>query len=182
MRLSMINAIVAAALGASLVGLSGAAAAAVGSVQPLALTYLPLTNYNSGKCLDLPESSSDDGQGLEQYQCNGGANQKWALQYIDSDTSGNYYRIVNQSSGKCVDVRDRSSDNNAVVVQNGCNTQFSQQWKLNYVADNTLRFQLVARHSLKCATVANSSTANKAGILQYSCGTSVNWNQYWLYG
>jgi hypothetical protein len=168
---------VAAAFGLSLVGLSGAGASAAGAapVQPQVVTYYSLINYNSAKCLDVPESSTDDGQGLEQYSCNGGGNQKWALESTDSG----YFRIVNSHSGKCADVRERSSDNNAVVNQYSCNTQYNQQWLLRAAPAGVSGYQLVARHSDKCMTVANSSLADKAGIIQYTCGAAAAWNQYW---
>ncbi|MFD8418505.1 RICIN domain-containing protein [Streptomyces sp. NPDC059466] len=157
----------------SLVGLFAAGAAA----QPQAVTYYTMTNYNSGKCLDVPESSTDDGQGLEQYLCTSGRNQQWALE----PTTSGYYLVVNLNSGKCADVRQQSLDNNAVVNQYGCTKQNNQQWLLRAAPAGVNGFQLVARHSAKCMAVANSSQSDKAGVVQFTCGAAAAWNQYWQF-
>ncbi|WP_425596243.1 RICIN domain-containing protein [Promicromonospora iranensis] len=34
---------------------------------------------HSGKCLDVPASSTANSTRLKQYPCNGGANQRWTL-------------------------------------------------------------------------------------------------------
>ncbi|MBK3575248.1 RICIN domain-containing protein [Streptomyces sp. MBT65] len=162
---------VATTLGASLVGLATAVA------QPQAVTYYTVTNYNSGKCLDVPESSGDDGQGLEQYACNGGRNQQWALQATDSG----YYLLVNLNSGKCADVRQSSQADNAVVNQYGCTRDLNQQWLLRAAPAGINGVQLVARHSAKCLAVAGSSQSDKAGIVQFTCGTNAAYNQYWQF-
>jgi hypothetical protein len=162
---------VATALGASLVGLSAAVA------QPQAVTYYTVTNYNSGRCLDVPESATDDGHGLEQYSCNDGRNQQWALQLVDS----NYYLLVNLNSGKCADVRQSSQDDNAVVNQYGCTRSPNQQWLLRAAPAGVNGVQLVARHSAKCMAVANASQSDKAGIVQSTCGTTAAYSQYWQF-
>jgi streptogrisin C len=38
-----------------------------------------IVNRNSGKCVDVPNSSTADGTGLQQYDCWGGANQQWTI-------------------------------------------------------------------------------------------------------
>ncbi|MFI6409399.1 hypothetical protein [Streptomyces sp. NPDC050548] len=61
------------------------------AAQPQAVTYYKLTDYNSAKCLDVPESSTD----------------------------GGYHLLLNPNSGKCAAVRQQSQDNNTVVNQYG---------------------------------------------------------------
>jgi hypothetical protein len=157
-----------AAFSLSLVGLSGASASAV--------VFTLAVNSNSGKCLDVPENSTSNNQGIEQFTCNTGGNQLWTRDFVSSGVT----RIRNENSRKCLDVRDDSLNNNAVVVQNDCNTAFSQDWIL--LADpNGLGFQVVGRHSGKCLTVANSSLADKAGIVQFTCTTGRR-SQIWAFG
>src|SRR3954447_20678172 len=156
---------VTTALGLSLVGLSAVGAGAA-AAQPQSVTYYTVTNYNSGKCLDVPESATDDGHGLEQYACDNGRNQQWALQ----PTGSGYYLLVNLNSGKCADVRENSVDNNAVVNQYGCTKSNNQQWLLRAAPTGIDGAQLVARHSAKCMAVAGSSQSDKAGIVQFTCG------------
>ena len=166
----------AAALGMGAAGLSAAGAgAAVAGTQ--SVTYYAVTNYNSGKCLDVPESSTGDGQGLEQYSCNGGRNQQWALQATDSG----YYLLVNLNSGKCADVRENSLDDNAVVNQYGCTRANNQQWLPRAAPAGINGVQLVARHSAKCLAVAGSRQSDKAGIVQFTCGSTAAFGQYWQF-
>ncbi|BCL32263.1 RICIN domain-containing protein [Streptomyces aurantiacus] len=140
-----------------------------------AVTYTLAINSESVKCLDVPQNSNRDNQGIEQYGCNGNGNQLWTR-----ESQGNgFYHLINQNSRKCLDVRDHSTNDRAVVVQNGCNSEFSQQWQLQQVG---VGFQLVARHSGKCATVANSSLSDKAGIIQFPCGTTGTQSQNWQFG
>jgi hypothetical protein len=140
-----------------------------------AVTYTLAINSNSVKCLDVPENSNRDNQGIEQYECNGNGNQLWTRESLGNG----FYRLVNENSRKCLDVRDHSSVDRAVVVQNGCNTELSQQWQLQPVG---VGFRLVARHSGKCATVANSSFSNKAGIIQFPCGATGTPSDNWQFG
>lgn len=165
----------AAAFGLSLVALSGAGAnAAPAQTQAV---YTLVINSRSVKCLDVPENSNSNNQGIEQYECNGNGNQLWTL-----ESQGNgFFRVINENSRKCLDVRGRSANNNAVVVQNGCNAEFSQQWARQPDSDG-VGTRLAARHSGKCLTVANSSLANKAGIVQFDCGATGTQSQSWQFG
>lgn len=167
---------VTTALGLSLVGLS-AAGAGTAAAQPQSVTYYRVTNYNSAKCLDVPESATDDGHGLEQYACNDGRNQQWALLATDSG----YFQLVNLNSNKCADVRQNSLDNNAVVNQYGCTGANNQQWFLRAAPAGVNGVQLVARHSGKCMAVAGSSQSDKAGIVQFTCGSVAAYSQYWQF-
>ncbi|MFC4465770.1 RICIN domain-containing protein [Streptomyces xiangluensis] len=130
----------AAAFGLSLVALSGVgASAAPARTQAV---YTLVINSRSVKCLDVPENSNSNNQGIEQYECNGNGNQLWTL---ESQGDG-FFRVINENSRKCLDVRGRSANNNAVVVQNGCNAEFSQQWSLLPDSDG-VGTRLAARHS-----------------------------------
>ncbi len=103
---------------------------------------------------------------------------------IDTDagtisTSGSggdgYEQLTVRHSGQCVDVRNASGDNNAAVIQWGCNGGYNQQWRFQSVGGGYV--QIVARHSGKCLDVTGASTSDGAAIIQYTCGTG--YNQHW---
>jgi len=86
-----------------------------------------------------------------------------------------YVTLVNRNSGKCLDVVNGSSENNAEVVQYTCGTGHNQQWNPQDAASGYVN--LVARHSGKCLDVVSGSTADNAKVIQYTCGTGTN--QQW---
>ncbi|GAB4004677.1 alpha-lytic protease prodomain-containing protein [Glycomyces albus] len=130
-----------------------------------------IVNRNSGKCVDVPNSSTANGTGLQQYDCWGGANQSWRLE----DVGGGYYRIVSESSGKCMDIDGASTANGAGVIQWTCHDGANQQWQVRDSGGGYV--ELVARHSGKCLDVPSSSTANGTGLQQYDCWGGAN--QQW---
>jgi hypothetical protein len=84
---------------------------------------------------------------------------------------------VAQHSGKCLDVNNASTANNAPVIQYACGTGTNQQWQLRPVS-GTGYVEIVARHSGKCLDVSGQSTANSARIQQYDCwgGANQRWD------
>ena len=66
------------------------------------------------------------------------------------DAGGGYFRIVNQNSGKCLDVASASTADGANIIQYTCGSGTNQQWQ--WVATGSY-FQLKARHSGKCLDV-----------------------------
>ncbi|WP_199044480.1 RICIN domain-containing protein [Glycomyces salinus] len=130
-----------------------------------------IVNRNSGKCVDVPSSSTADGTVLQQYDCWDGANQGWQLE----DVGGGYYRIVSESSGKCMDIDGASTENGAGVIQWTCHGGDNQQWQARDAGGGYV--ELVARHSGKCLDVPSSSTANGTALQQYDCWGGAN--QQW---
>jgi coenzyme F420-reducing hydrogenase delta subunit len=84
-------------------------------------------------------------------------------------------QIVNQNSGKCVDVLQGSTGNAAEIIQYTCTGAVNQQWQLRDLGNGY--HNLVAQHSGKCLDVNNASTANNAAVIQYTCGSGTN--QQW---
>src|SRR4051812_35214462 len=95
----------------------------------------------------VSSSAADYAEG-EQWGWNGGGNQKWEFR----DAGGGYFQIVNQNSGKCLDVANASAANGANVIQYTCGGGQNQQWQ--WVATGSY-FQVRARHSGKCLDVVN---------------------------
>lgn len=131
-----------------------------------------IVNRNSGKCVDVVSGSTADGAEIIQYDCHGGANQRWRLE----DADGGYHRIVSEASGGCLDVDGSSTADGARIIQWACNGGANQQWRLRDAGDGHV--ELVARHSGKCLDVIDSSTANGTRLQQHDCrgGASQQWS------
>ncbi|MEV4103140.1 RICIN domain-containing protein [Nonomuraea sp. NPDC049649] len=69
-------------------------------------------------------ASTADNAEIKQWTWNGGGNQKWQFQ----DAGGGYVRIVNQHSGKCLDVAGGSTADGANIIQYTCGSGTNQQW------------------------------------------------------
>ncbi|MFI6930641.1 RICIN domain-containing protein [Streptomyces sp. NPDC050287] len=80
-------------------------------------------------------------------------------------------RVVNELSGKCLDVSGASTADGAAVIQYTCNGATNQMFTLNPVTalGNSKDYQLVAVHSGKCVDVSQISTATGAKIHQWTC-------------
>jgi hypothetical protein len=83
-----------------------------------------------------------------------------------------YVNLVARHSGKCADVVNGSSSNNAELVQYSCGTGYNQQFNLRDAGNGYV--QLVARHSGMCLDVANAGTGDGAALIQYTCGSGAN--------
>jgi hypothetical protein len=82
-----------------------------------------LRNGKSGLCLDVPNSSTASGLQLDQWTCNGDANQQWAFDPVGSD-----FVLVGMNSGKTVEVKGQSTTQGASVDQWPGNGGSNQTW------------------------------------------------------
>jgi Ricin-type beta-trefoil lectin domain len=85
--------------------------------------------------------------------------------------SGALVRIVNQHSGKCMDVAGASAADQAKVQQYQCNDGKNQIWILEGNGE------IVSQNSDKCLDVPNSSPADNVLVQQYTCNGGTN--QLW---
>ena len=72
-----------------------------------------IRNLNSLKCIDVIGSSTSKNANVQQYNCNGGANQRW--EFVDLGNGQSAIRNVN--SGLVLDVAGDSRANGANVQQ-----------------------------------------------------------------
>jgi hypothetical protein len=79
----------------------------------------------------------------------------------------NFYQVVAQHSGKCMDVAGASLSDNTRIIQWSCNGGNNQQFYLTPMNDGT--YTISARHSGKCVDVSGASTENGAAIIQWAC-------------
>ncbi|WP_405455353.1 pectinesterase family protein [Streptomyces sp. NBC_00101] len=144
-----------------------AALPAVGGVYQLVVT-------KSGKCVDVPAASKENGALLQQWGCTAGAD--WQEFRLESAGSGSY-RLVNVHSGKCVDVPGFSTVSGTRLQQYSCAGQTNQAWTL--VPSGSGTFQIVNVNSGLCVSDEGASTASGAGIIQETC--TANSNKQWAF-
>jgi len=106
----------------------------------------------SGQCLTV--SDKDAGTRPKQDNCDGSAQQRWQLTAIAADT----YLIVNQASGKCLDVNDESKDDGAKIQQWDCHQSANQRWKVVWQGSS---FSLVSVNSGRCAAIEDDKTRQR---------------------
>lgn len=127
----------------------------------------------TNKCIDISNSSKDDGGKVQEWDCNGSSAQTFHL----STTSNGYYKIINVNSNKALDITDASTAENAVVHQWTYVDGANQQFKFDNRGGNN--FSITARHSGMVLDLSYGAADNGTTILQYPYhGTN---NQLWTF-
>ncbi|TQJ92200.1 ricin-type beta-trefoil lectin domain protein [Streptomyces sp. SLBN-31] len=128
----------------------------------------PLHAVGSGKCLDVPNSTTTAGTRVEIWTCNGGANQTW------THTASDQLTVYSGSGQLCLDAYDNQTTPGTKVEIWQCNGQSNQQWSLN--SDGTV----TGRQSGLCLGVAAGATADGALTELQTCNGSSS--QRWTLG
>ncbi|SMQ19763.1 Ricin-type beta-trefoil lectin domain-containing protein [Streptomyces sp. Ag82_O1-12] len=140
---------------------------AAGTVTGTAATYNTLIARHSSKCADVTSQSLWAGAQIKQYDCNGGANQKYWFKSVGSG----YYQLMVRNSSLCV------QENASSVTQENCaSSATNQQWSL---ATTGSYVNVTSRASGECLDVNGASTANGAALITYTCngGTNQQWTR-----
>lgn len=132
-----------------------------GASPAAADSYIAFRNQNSGKCLEIDNSSRSNGAKAQQWDCNGQAGSRWYTR----DAGGGYSYIVNQNSGKCLEIRNSSGSNGAKAQQWDCLGQAGAKWKISY--SNTFGASFITNSSGKSLEIENSSRSNGAEAQQW---------------
>jgi hypothetical protein len=119
-----------------------------------------LINAFSGKVLDDPGFSTSNGVQMDQWQLNGGANQRWNFVGL---SNGNY-AIVNASSGKVLGDPGYSTSSGTGMIQWQWNGGLNEQWRLDDL-DNG-RYAIVNAYSGLVLGEPGYSSANGTGMIQ----------------
>jgi endo-1,4-beta-xylanase len=121
-----------------------------------------LKGVGSGRCLDVPSSSTTDGTQVQLWDCHNGTNQQW------THTDAGELRVY---GNKCLDAA--GTGNGAKVQIYSCWGGDNQKWRLN--SDGTI----VGVQSGLCLDAAGNSTANGTLIQLYSCsgGNNQRWTR-----
>src|SRR5215510_4627090 len=130
-----------------------------------------LRNANSGKVADVPGFSTENGTRIMQYTDNGGANQKWRLQY---DGAG-YFRIVNVYSNKLMDVISGSTADGAEIIQWIDNGGANQRWLPIDIGGGF--YEIRSKLSGKLLDIEGAMLGNGANLVQMTDngGDSQKW-------
>ncbi|MFJ8047138.1 RICIN domain-containing protein [Streptomyces luteogriseus] len=140
---------------------------AAGTVTGTAATYNTLIARHSSKCADVTSQSLWSGAQIKQYDCNGGANQKYWFKSVGSG----YYQLMVRNSSLCV------QENASTVTQENCaSAATNQQWSLTTTGSYV---NVTSRASGECLDVNGASTANGAALITYTCngGTNQQWTR-----
>lgn len=150
------------------------AMAAGGSVTltpPAKATTFVLVNRRSGKAIDVPGSSTQQGTGLIQYTRHGNNNQRWRL----SDLGSRVYHVVNVNSSLLADVSGGSSADDTAIIQWPNAGGTNQHWMLTDTGDG--HFKIVNVRSGKVMGVRGDAITDGAAIVQQTDNGSLS--QQW---
>ncbi|WP_290859685.1 ricin-type beta-trefoil lectin domain protein [Hamadaea sp.] len=116
----------------------------------------------SGRCVDVPGSSTANGTQVQLWDCHGNTNQRWT--YTAS-------RQLTVYGNKCLDASGQGTSNGTAAIIWDCNGQANQQWNLN------VNGTITGVQSGLCLDAAGTATANGTKIQLWSCtgGTNQQW-------
>jgi len=139
------------------IGGTAASAATVG-------TPTPIVGSQSGRCVDVPNSSTANGTQVQLFDCSAQANQSWTY------TSTRQLQVF---GGKCLDASGQGRTNGTQVIIWDCNGQANQQWNLN--ANGTIS----GVQSGLCLDATGAATANGTRLILWACNGQANqqWSQ-----
>jgi poly(3-hydroxybutyrate) depolymerase len=121
-----------------------------------------LVGQQSGRCVDISNSTTANGTQAQLWDCNGAANQRW------THTAGKQLTIF---GNKCLDASAKGTTNGTAVVIWDCNGQTNQQWNLN--SNGTV----TGVQSGLCLDATGVATANGTKIQLWACSGGAN--QQW---
>ncbi len=122
----------------------------------------PLRGVASGRCVDVPGSSTTNGTALDLWDCNGGGNQSWNW------TADKHLTVY---SNKCLTMGGGSSAGSPAIVTD-CAGAANQAWQLN--ADHSITS---IGHPELCLDAAGAGTSNGTAIDVWYCNGKTN--QQW---
>jgi poly(3-hydroxybutyrate) depolymerase len=121
-----------------------------------------IAGSQSGRCVDVPNSSTSNGARVQLWECHGGTNQRW------THTAN---RTLTVYGNKCLDASGTGTTNGTAVIIWDCHGGTNQQWNLN--ANGTI----TSVQSGLCLDAIGSGTANGTQLHLWSCHGGAN--QQW---
>jgi hypothetical protein len=121
-----------------------------------------IVGSQSGRCIEVPNSSTTDGTQVQLADCQNADRQHWTY------TSGTALQVY---GNKCLDASGQSTTNGTHVIIWDCNGQANQQWNAN--ADGTI----TGVQSGLCLDANGAGTANGTKIILWACHGGAN--QQW---
>ena len=106
----------------------------------------------------------DDDQGLMRDLNDTGKDEDvFILPFLETIIQADF-RIISNMSGKCLEVKNASEEENEVIWQMTYSGTNNQHWSIEPVSEGF--FRIIARHSGKCLEVENASFDDNASIIQ----------------
>ncbi|MEV4738635.1 RICIN domain-containing protein [Streptomyces sp. NPDC049555] len=132
-----------------------------------------LSNRASGKCLEIENSSVENGARAQQWSCNGQPGAGWLVK-----PDGGDYRIINANSGKCLEIENSRTDNGAPAQQWDCVDLKTQKWDKITLPDSEYSLFYNANSQL-VLEIENASASDGARAQQwkYGGGNGARWMQ-----
>ncbi|WP_255610189.1 RICIN domain-containing protein [Micromonospora sp. PLK6-60] len=121
-----------------------------------------LVGGQSGRCVEVPNSSTTNGTQVQLWDCGSGANQRW------TSTAGKQLTVY---GNKCLDASGAGTANGTQVIIWDCHGGLNQQWNVN--ANGTI----TNGQSGLCLDANGAATANGTKIILWSCNGGAN--QQW---
>jgi hypothetical protein len=118
----------------------------------------------SGRCVDVPGATQNNGTQVELWDCNGGTNQQWTA------TPAGELRVYGSS---CLDAAGQGTTAGTKVDINSCSGGANQKWTLN--ADGTI----TGTQSGLCLDATGAGTANGTLLELWTCNGGGN--QKWTH-
>jgi len=121
-----------------------------------------IVGTGSGRCIDVPNSSTTNGTQVQLWDCNGNSNQRWTY------TSSKQLMVY---GNKCLDANGKGTTNGTTVIIWDCNGQTNQQWNVNSNGS------ISGVQSGLCIDATGQGTANGTKLQLYGCwgGTNQQW-------
>ena len=122
-----------------------------------------LVGQQSGRCVDIPNSSTTNGTQAQLWDCNTASNQRWTY------SASNQFVVY---GNKCLDASGQGASNGTAVIIWDCNGQANQRWNVN--ANGTI----TGVQSGLCLDANAAGTANGTKIILWSCngGSNQQWS------
>lgn len=132
------------------------------SSPPPGQSNVMIAGQQSGRCIDVPNSSTTNGTQLQLWDCHGGTNQRWTY------TAGRQLTVYGT---KCLDASGGGTSNGTSAIIWDCNGQANQQWNLN--ANGTI----TGVQSGLCLDASGYGTANGTRVQLWAChgGSNQQW-------
>lgn len=137
-------------------------------VQPVISGRYIVVNRFSGKAMEVPGASVNNGVTLDQNSYSGASNQQWDIYPLPASVGGDlsYYTMTAAHDGVTADESNFSyNDGNAIIQWNG-GTNAVEQWFFQYAGNGY--FYIRSRWSGKYLDVSGPSLNNGASIVQWS--------------
>jgi hypothetical protein len=124
---------------------------------------------NAGlKVVDVAGGSTADLARIVIQPTSSALSQRWFVEHHTSTPFGTpVYRLINQRSGKCLDVEGARTDAGSRLVQFTCHSGQHQQFFITDLSPATNVKRLTARHSGLTVDVAGASTAAGTPVIQW---------------